>query len=578
MASDQNQIGFEQLGLGAVLKRYRLFVPPNQRDYAWTSKEVSALLKDLTLAMSKDEDQHFLGTLVTIPKGLDGLEVVDGQQRLATTALTLAAMRHIVQGSASNLARALENYLNDVDNDTLEMAPKMRLNTADTSVFHDLILTGNADGSRQPGRESHDLLVDAYSTAKQHMMDVSRPVRENDRVKIFQKWMNYIEFNARSILLKVPNTVNAYKMFETLNDRGLRVSQSDLVKNYIFGQSGTSRLPEAQQVWSYIKGALETLDEEDITINFLRQALTSMHGVVRQTDVFEKVQSIAVGAQSSLNFLNELERASNDYVSIVTPDSEKWNSYPSNTRKSLKVLNLFDIKPFRPVLLSIARKMEPKEASASLEQMVSYGVRLIIASGTRSGSIEQACGRAAKAIYDGDITNGAGLQKALTAIIPNDEQFRDAFASATVSQAKFARYYLRSLEMAAKQEPDPWLIPNDDSDAINLEHVLPLKPMGEWERFSDDDVKAYSRRLGNMALLKAKANSDLRSAGFATKRVALQASPYTTTSMIGVQADWTIDAIIDRQKRLAELALKAWPHRGEAGDPRLSPQSSLLTD
>ena len=578
MASDQNQIGFEQLGLGAVLKRYRLFVPPNQRDYAWSDKEVGALLKDLTLAMSNDEEQHFLGTLVTIPKGLDGLEVVDGQQRLATTALALAAMRHIVQDSASNLARALENYLNDVDNDTLEMAPKMRLNTADTSVFHDLILTGDASNSRQPGRESHDLLIHAYDVAKQHMLDVSRPVRENDRVKIFQKWMNYIEFNARSILLKVPNSVNAYKMFETLNDRGLRVSQSDLVKNYIFGQSGQERLPEAQQIWSYIKGALETLDEEDITINFLRQALTSMHGVIRQTDVFEKVQSIAVGIQSSLNFLNELERASNDYVAIVTPDSEKWNSYPSNTRRSLKVLNLFDIKPFRPVLLSIARKMEPKAASASFEQMVSYGVRMIIASSTRSGSIEQACGRAAKAIYDGEITDGVGLRSALTQIIPNDEEFREAFANATVSQAKFARYYLRSLEMVAKQEPDPWLIPNDDSDAINLEHVLPLKPMGEWGRFSDDDVKAYSKRLGNMALLKAKANSDLRSSGFDIKRVALQASPYTTTSMIGVQADWTIDAIVARQRHLAELALKAWPHRGEAGDPRQGPQSSLPID
>lgn len=575
MASDQNQIGFEQLGLGAVLKRYRLIVPPNQREYAWTSKEVSALLKDLTAAMSADEDQHFLGTLVTIPKGLDSLEVVDGQQRLATTALALAAMRHIVQGSATNLARALENYLNDVDNDTLEMSPKMRLNTADTSVFHDLILTGDASGSRQVGRESHDLLIDAYATAKSHMMDVSRPVRENDRVKIFQKWMNYIEFNARAILLKVPNSVNAYKMFETLNDRGLRVSQSDLVKNYIFGQSGPERLAEAQQVWSYIKGALETLDEEDITINFLRQALISMHGVVRQTDVYEKVQSIAVGVQSSLNFLNELERASNDYVAIVNPDNEKWNSYPSNTRKSLKVLNLFDIKPFRPVLLSIARKMEPADASAAFEQLVSYGVRMIIASSTRSGSIEQACGKAAKAIYDGEITTGARLRTALTSIIPNDELFRDAFTVATVSQAKFARYYLRSLEMAAKQEPDPWLIPNDDSDAINLEHVLPLRPMGEWQRFSDDDVKTYAKRLGNMALLKAKANSDLRSSGFDIKRIALQASPYTTTSMIGVQAEWTIDAIIDRQKHLAELALKAWPHRGDARDKKQGPQSSL---
>ena len=63
-----------------------------------------------------------------------------------------------------------------------------------------------------------------------------------------------VEHSATVILLKVPNDVNAYKMFETLNDRGLRTSQADLVKNYLFGQSG-SRLGEAQQKWALMSGA-----------------------------------------------------------------------------------------------------------------------------------------------------------------------------------------------------------------------------------------------------------------------------------------------------------------------------------
>jgi hypothetical protein len=561
MTTSQEQIGFEQLGLGAVLKRYRLLVPPNQREYAWTEKEVETLLKDLTLAINEDENQHFLGTLVTIPRGNGVLEVVDGQQRLATTAITLAAMRHIADGEVGNLARALETYLNDVDNQTLEMSPKMRLNTADTNIFHDLILTGDASKSAIPNRESHELLISAYKTARSHMLTVSRPVREADRTRIFQRWMNYIEYNAKVILLVVPNNVNAYKMFETLNDRGLKVSQSDLVKNYIFGQAGTERLNEAQQIWSYIKGALETLDEEDITINFLRQALISMYGLVRQAEVYEKVQSIAKGVQTSLAFLSELESASVDYVALVNPDSEKWNSYPAKTRRLLRVLNLFDIKPFRSVLLSIARKMEPKEAAASFERMVSYGVRIIIAASTRSGSVEEQCGRTAKAIFDGEVKTASELQASIQSIVPKDQQFLDAFATATVSQAKFARYYLRSLEMVVKDVPDPWLIPNDDAEVINLEHVLPLKPDGEWQRFSEDDVKAYSKRLGNMALMRAKANSDLRSAGFETKRAAFKDSPYATTDMIGDVPDWTIEQIVTRQKYLAQLALKAWPYR-----------------
>jgi Protein of unknown function DUF262/Protein of unknown function (DUF1524) len=560
MANSQEQIGIEQLGLGAVLKRYRLLVPANQRDYAWSEREVRALLEDLSFAMANDESQHFFGTLVTIPRENGVLEVVDGQQRLATTALTLAAMSQIAKTSAGNLSRALEAFLSDVDNQTLEMAPKLNLNSADTAVFHALVTGGDASQIIQSNRDSHRLLNEAYETTRAHMVKISSTVSEANRTKIFQNWMNYIEYSAKVILLIVPNTSNAYKMFETLNDRGLRVSQSDLVKNHIFGEA-KGRLSEAQATWSFIKGTLETLDEEDTTVNFLWQALISMQGPIRQAEVYEKVQAIAKGVQTSIAFLNDLEHLAGDYVALSNPSSDKWNSYPSNARRLLSVLNFFDIKPFRPLLMAIARKIEPKEAVKSFEKLVSLGVRLIIASSTRSGSIEQQCGKAAKAVSDGEITSANAIHDSLKGIIPNDEQFRAAFEVATVSQAKFARYYLRSIEMAAKNEPDPWLLPNDDPDAINLEHVLPRKPMADWPQFSEDDVRTYSRRIGNMALLKAKANSAIASSNFEIKKSAFIGSPYTTTNMIASQQNWTVSQIVERQKHLAELALKAWPLR-----------------
>lgn len=561
MANSQDVIGMEQLGLGAVLRRYRLLVPTNQRDYAWSDKEVRALLEDLSFAMANDENQHFFGTLVTIPRDHGVLEVVDGQQRLATTAIVLSVMRQIVSNSAGNLATALQSFLSDVDSKTLEMAPKLSLNTADTAVFHSLILNGDASKIVQPNRESHALMTNAYTTAREYMLNVSSTVSGSNQTKIFQNWMNFIEYNAKVILLVVPNNSNAYKMFETLNDRGLRVSQSDLVKNHIFGEA-KGRLNEAQSIWSYIKGALETLDEDDITINFLRQALISINGPIRQAEVYEKVQAVAKGVSTSLAFLTELEGLASDYVSLSNPDSEKWNSYPAKVRRSLSVLNLFDIKPFRPLLMAVARKFDSKEASDVFEQMVSYGVRIIIASSTRSGSIEQQCGKTAKLITDGNISTAKGLQDSIKSIIPNDDQFRDAFEIATVSQAKFARYYLRSLEMAAKGEPDPYLLPNDDAGAINLEHILPQKPLNEWPEFNEEDVRTYSRRIGNMALLKAKANSTLQSSNFDTKKAAFKGSPYATTDMIAHEAKWGIEQITSRQKYLASLALKAWPHKG----------------
>ena len=92
------------------------------------------------------------------------------------------------------------------------------------------------------------------------------------------------------ILLKVPNAANAYRIFETLNDRGKRASQSDLVKNHLFAYAG-QRIGEVQQRWTFMRGALESVsDDEDLTITFLRHAIMIIWGFVREKEVYEVVQ------------------------------------------------------------------------------------------------------------------------------------------------------------------------------------------------------------------------------------------------------------------------------------------------
>ncbi|MYK07964.1 MAG: DUF262 domain-containing protein [Synechococcus sp. SB0670_bin_20] len=78
---------FSQLGLASILKQSRLIVPPNQRNYSWTKEEVTTLLQDFARSIGSEDTPYFVGTIVTIRKGNDVLEVVDGQQRLATTAI-----------------------------------------------------------------------------------------------------------------------------------------------------------------------------------------------------------------------------------------------------------------------------------------------------------------------------------------------------------------------------------------------------------------------------------------------------------------------------------------------------------
>ncbi len=110
-----------------------------------------------------------------------------------------------------------------------------------------------------------------------------------------------------------------------------------------------------------------------------------------------------------------------------------------------------------------------------------------------------------------------------------------------------------------KGETSPWHIPNDDQRVINLEHVLPERPQENWAQFSDDEVKIFRNRIGNLALLQASDNSALGSCSYAEKRPVLLASPYGTTSQIAEAETWTPAKIDERQKVLAMLALKAWP-------------------
>jgi hypothetical protein len=94
---------------------------------------------------------------------------------------------------------------------------------------------------------------------------------------------------------------------------------------------------------------------------------------------------------------------------------------------------------------------------------------------------------------------------------------------------------------------------------INLEHVLPEKPEGNWPQFNDDQVRLYYKRIGNLCLMRASENSTMRSESFAVKKPIFEASPYVLTKQIAEATDWTTVEITERQKTLAGIAVKTWP-------------------
>src|SRR5205085_4126186 len=139
----ETRIDFDRIGIAEAIKRHRLRVPLNQREYAWELEHVRDLLTDVASSMQKGKDVYFLGIVVftTTPQGL--LEVADGQQRLATTTMILVAIRDIFLDFNDDIgAQSIESdFLFTIDIEQRQKISKLTLNADDNQFFVSQILT-----------------------------------------------------------------------------------------------------------------------------------------------------------------------------------------------------------------------------------------------------------------------------------------------------------------------------------------------------------------------------------------------------------------------------------------------------
>ncbi len=554
-----------QIGIGEILKQNYLKVPPHQRDYSWTDKEVKTLFTDLANAIADEKNQaYFLGSIVTIKDESGALEIIDGQQRLSTITILLCNIKRYLMTMANEpeIVKDLELFLVYTDRDQRATLNRLRMNLVDNDFFSIMLDDSLFETVAEPKHRSNKLIKKAFDIAKNYVKTIVASFNPKDHGNVLNKWITFIERQAEVILLQVPSAANAYRMFETLNDRGLKTTQADLVKNYLFGQAGDDRFAEVQDSWSTMRGALESLqkeDKEDITVNYLRQALMVIRGFLRKEKLYEVVQATK-GPQATVKFLKQVEGLAKFYVATFLRDHDQWKKqYPDAMLSAIDTINFFDIAPFRPTLLAVTAKFSPKEALHAFSMFVSLGVRLLIAASTRTGSVEETLGAAAHEIFLGKISTATELKVKLSGIIPTDTQFNEAFATATVSKASLARYYLRSLESVIQKQKDPHLIVPSDKEEITLEHVLPEKPANNWPQFTQEEHDSYWKRIGNMVLLRYKPNSDLKSKQFHDKVPVYKDCSYAFTQQVTTVPDWTMERIRERQVGLAKYALKAWP-------------------
>jgi hypothetical protein len=205
------------------------------------------------------------------------------------------------------------------------------------------------------------------------------------------------------------------------------------------------------------------------------------------------------------------------------------------------------------------KRFAPQEIEKSLRNLVSWSVRFLIYGGAGGGTLERYYAERAKSIWKGTIQTANALADDMMNVLPSDTQFAEAFASARISRAHLARYYLRAMEIK-KAGGDPCLIPNPDTDAVSVEHVLPENPDPSWN-VKPEIAEAFYRRIGNMVLLSTPINND-RDVGnkkFSVKQPFYASAPFELTKAVALFQDWGPDQIAERQEGLAKLAVKTWP-------------------
>ncbi|HOX44454.1 MAG TPA: DUF262 domain-containing protein [Myxococcota bacterium] len=560
MGRQIEELRIELESIGHALADNVLQVPIYQRSYAWEEVHIRDLYQDITTALSAKEKDYFVGSIV-VTKGTDvELEVVDGQQRLASIAILVGAMRDWLfsNGDPKRAAQLEQKYLVNVDFRTQERKGRLCLNEIDHDFFHKRVLSSpeSPDREEKPTKESHRRIACAIGLANahvQHWVGTS-----SDKVARLGELKDYIDEHVRVIWVRVPDDANAFIIFETLNDRGLDLAISDLLKNFLFRLS-EDRLSEVKQSWVEMLATLDAVQNEGIVVEFIRHLWSSKYGATRQKELYSEIKKETSSKQSAVDFAKELAIGAKMYAAILNTDHALWQQYGATAKGHMATINSLGMVQIRPLLLATLAKFNEKEITATLRLMVSWSVRLIIAGGLGGGTMEKHYADAAKAVRDGVIRNSKQLSTTLATVVPRDSEFEAALQVARVTKAPFARYYLQVLERQFTGEKQPELVPNANQEEVNLEHILPRKPDKSWSTFNDEEIAAFHNRLGNLALLAVGVNSGLGNSSFEDKKPILAASSFKLTKIAGKPKSWTSKEIEDRQKKLAELGVKAWP-------------------
>ena len=540
-------------------------VPQFQRDYSWDVDHWDDLWLDIVgLFGDEPEPAHYMGYLVLQSADSRSFDIIDGQQRMTTLSLLmLASVSHLTELAVPDLpddpqlrrARQLRsNYIGYLDPVTLVPRSKLTLNRHNDRFYQNYLVPLERLPQRGLNASEH-LLRRAFNSLK-------------DRIKEYcgkdgQSVARFVDGAVDKLfftVITVTDELNAFKVFETLNARGVRLSATDLLKNYLFsvvsrGGAHDAEIRALEDRWEGIVGLLgsESFPE------FLRVFWNSRHRLVRKADLFKTIRNAIGDKAGAFELIRDLDRQARVYGALRAPEDESWTSCE---RDSLALLQMFNVRQPLAVLLAVFDRFAEDDRTGFgrfLRAIAVVSFRYNVICGRKSNEQEAMYNRIAREVSAGRISGVATAIEALRPVYPEDGEFRAAFIeksfrTTSSRNRKGVRFILFKLEERLSRSSYEF-----ENARYGIEHVLPENPGDDWPQFDERQREASTYRLGNMTLLDSSTNRQLGNIGFAARQRAYLESEFEITRKLAEEFDtWTVDKIRLRQGWMAKQASSIW--------------------
>jgi hypothetical protein len=530
---------------------YNFRIPPYQRPYAWQVDQASQLFDDLLTFMKEEAngaDPYFLGSVVLIKSPDDAVaDVVDGQQRLITLAILFGAIRDRLPKAKDDIAEFLLEKGNEFRKtpDRYRLTPRQR----DQDFFHRDII-GEA-GLRV------DIDPAQLPDSQQNMWNNANEFRKRLIPMSDSEVAKFTSFIIKRCFLVIVTTSNfgaAYRIFSVLNNRGLDLQTTDILKADLIGDIAEGKRMAYTERWENIEQTLG----RDAFLELFAHIRTIDRKAKPKTSILDDYKVLLTEWKPEA-FIDERVGPYAKAFQVLRDAAHHASAGAEPVNTLLRALNLISNVDWLPPAMRIYQihKSNAEQLARWLAGLERLAASMMIRGLYANARLE----RHAKVLSW--LENGGDLEGEGSPFILDEEERKETrkVLNGSVYKLTAARPLLLRLDQLLADEGSRY-----DHSIISIEHVLPQSPPAgsQWlEWFPDDKQRNdWTHRLGNLVLLSRRKNSRASNFEFKKKKDTYfrqgKVSSFVLTTDVINEEQWTPEILERRQARLLKVLADAW--------------------